>query len=91
MSDQINEQNTIDNNINEVNVENNFTPQTIYYCYRKDDGRFMGSGTPYHDDDVVASTTDPCPPFNCGLGSIDGERELPYYINGEWIIKKIQD
>ena len=65
--------------------------QIIYYCYRKDDGRFMGSGVPYYDNDVVGCTTTPCPPFNHDFHLTDEEKEMPYYIDGEWIIKKVQE
>jgi hypothetical protein len=46
---------------------------TIWYCYRKDNGQYAGSGTPHIDDTDHASTTIPCPDYDNVLPVFDGE------------------
>ena len=55
---------------------------TIYYCYKKDTGEFMGSGTPHHDNEKIGCTTTPCPPFD-----LEEKNEMPFWINDAWVIK----
>ena len=47
---------------------------TIWYCYRKDNGQYAGSGTPHIDDTDHASTIIPCPNYDGDvLPVFDGE------------------
>jgi hypothetical protein len=56
---------------------------TIWYIYQKADGLYMGSGTPFYDDALYGSTEIPSPVY-------DWEVEIPYFIDGVWIIKPLQ-
>jgi hypothetical protein len=47
--------------------------ETIWYCYRKDNGEFAGSGTPYIDNDEHGSTEIPCVDYYGLLPIFDGE------------------
>jgi hypothetical protein len=51
--------------------------ETIWYCYRKDNGQYAGSGTPHIDDTDHASTTIPCPDY-------DGD-VLPVFDGEMWV------
>jgi hypothetical protein len=46
---------------------------TIWYCYRKDNGKFAGSGTPFFDNDEHGSTKLPCPEYYGSLPVFDGQ------------------
>lgn len=38
--------------------------QAIYYVFEKATGLYMGSGTPYFDDDIYGCTEIPTPSYN---------------------------
>ena len=57
--------------------------QTIYYCYKKTTGEFMGSGTPQIDNSEIGCTTEPCPAY-------DHKKELPYWENDAWVLKPLE-
>jgi len=46
---------------------------TIWYCYRNDNGQFAGSGTPHIDNDEHQSTELPCPEYDEVLPVFDGD------------------
>lgn len=49
--------------------------ETIYYVYRKTDGRYMGHGITFFDDAVHGSTTEPVPDMEeSQTATWDGER-----------------
>lgn len=52
----------------------------IYYVFRKDSGEFMGSGTPYFDDDVYGCTQIAIPEY-------DSDIELAFWNGSNWIIE----
>jgi hypothetical protein len=47
--------------------------ETIWYCYRTDNGQFAGSGTPHIDNDDHQSTDLPCPEYDEVLPVFDGD------------------
>jgi hypothetical protein len=55
--------------------------QTIHYCYKKDTGEFMGSGTPFYDTEEIGCTTVSSPNYD------HDKNELPYWENDAWVIK----
>lgn len=54
--------------------------QEIYYVFLKSTGEFMGSGTPYYDDETYGCTTVPSPDYNI-------ETEMPVWTGSEWEIR----
>ena len=58
--------------------------QTIYYCYKKTNGEFMGSGTPHFDNDEIGCTTEPSPIYEENVN-------FPYWENNTWILKPIEN
>lgn len=56
----------------------------IYYCYKKSDGTFMGSGTPQIDNAEVGNTTVASPEY-------DRETEIPVFddINQTWSLQQL--
>jgi len=57
--------------------------QTIYYCYKKTTGEFMGSGTPYIDNQEIGCTTEPSPEY-------DRKLNFPYWENNVWNLKSVK-
>lgn len=56
--------------------------QTIYYCYEKETGKFVGSGTPYYDTETIGCTTESSPDYEEGVN-------FPYWENNTWSLKPI--
>lgn len=54
--------------------------QEIYYVFLKSTGEYMGSGTPYYDDETYGCTTVPDPVY-------DPETEMIYWTGSEWEIR----
>ena len=58
-----------------------FSEQSIYYCFSKQTGEFMGSGTPFFDTEEIGCTTTPTPSYN------HMNKEMPFWINEAWVVK----
>jgi hypothetical protein len=56
--------------------------QEIYYVFLKSTGEYMGSGTPYFDDEIHGCTTVPSPEYNY-------EVELPFWTGSEWELRPL--
>jgi hypothetical protein len=53
--------------------------EAIYYVFEKTTGLYMGSGTPYFDDDVYGCTEVPTPNYN-------NFTETCKWTGTEWIV-----
>lgn len=54
---------------------------SIYYVYEKATGKFMGSGTPFFDDEIYGCTEIPCPEYP--------ESESATWDGEKWVIAPI--
>lgn len=55
---------------------------TIWFVFSKQDGSFLGSGTPYHDDETVGSTAIEAPEYN-------HLTERLTFTGSEWVVTEI--
>lgn len=55
---------------------------TIWFVFSKQDGSFLGSGTPYHDDDTVGSTAIEAPEY-------DHTTERLTFTGNAWVVSAI--
>lgn len=58
--------------------------QPIWYVFRREDGVYMGSGTPYHSDSMYDCTLVACPEY-------DPDTEIPVWDSETetWALKPL--
>jgi hypothetical protein len=67
----------------------------IYYAFEKTTGLFMGSGTPYYDNDEIGCTETAVPQefyehMNLPENSSSSEGiKFPFWENNEWVLKPV--